>query len=524
MQENDRQKIEEGLTSEDLIVRKSNMESYVQLLSSEQLKRGTKDPSPIIRYIIANKKENLLKDKESTRVLLNDTVGSVVASLFDNRGVKVTKKWLKQNFINHESWLVRRSILKNNVLTPKQIKDSLRDPVWMVRAGAYKNYAHTLSESESNEALKDTNSHIRMSIAKRNEYENNAYQIEAGLIDFDPKVRVSFIKVAKSLSASQINRCLKDKSLDVKLATIGNSHLIFNKEHIEILMSDKDPSVRIRCVSLSETRIPSLSDKQIESMLNDKDDRVRVAFLRNRIDINLTEKKKNEIFEDANLSVKFALVNRQDFSPNQNQITRLLEHKYAQFREALAKNESIVLDNEQIRKGLSDKSSTVRLEFMGRKDFKITESDIETCLKKNDILVLLALIRRKDVDFTEGQIERFLTHKNSSIRGAFIEKHADILTEEQMDGVIKDGDPFVKISILEMEHISLTKEQIETLLTDGNHHVRHSCASRSDINFTQDQIKRGLEDEDDSVREIFQEKHPKHAISGYMPYKKRSHI
>lgn len=368
-------KIESGLKSPDLEVRKAFAEDLSFKLNASQIARGLNDNSPIIRYIFAvrcinGEYEDCLLSESQIKQGLKDGNESVRAVFMRNNEHFITSEYI-DHFLKDDSTEVMIALARNNYInfTREQIKIGLSSPIKRVHNAFLK---RLIDLNKTNQNKLDNNDVFLLnpnpSIASRFlmlEPELSFFEIERGFISPNANVRLSYVSyVTNSIYAHnfctnymQLDRGLNDGSAKIRKSWLTKAirdGLSLTKKQIDSLLDDSYIDIRKEICFYTD----DFTDEQIERGLTDKDKHVRESFIRaNRT--NLTEKQINRAIKDPSSYIRAKIV---EHVPN--------------------------LTEEQIEPLLSDTSLRVIFSIIGSDGLDLTEKHIAILLKNDNPLVV----------------------------------------------------------------------------------------------------------------------------------------
>lgn len=262
------------------------------------------------------------------------------------------------------------------------------------------------------------------------------------------------------------------------------------------------------------------------------------------------------ILNDSDCKAREALIRRNDFNPNAEQIGRIIIESSEIVRLALFESKTIVFSSEQIECGLIDDSVRVRCAVLRRNfvptfeqflrhivstesreselmwnklnrqifdeiisqsnnelivmavrklDSPLLESDINSLLLSNSKDVQLEIIdrlicRTSTAKLSSNQIDQCLAHSNDERRAKFLEKYRDQLTIGQFEKCLQDTFKNVREIVIGSKKHKLTADQIERALNDQSDKVRIAILKKKKISLSAEQVDRMLNDESINVR------------------------
>lgn len=473
-----KEEIEAGLLSLDLETRKSFAENSSLRLTKSQINRGLNDSSPIIRYIFACRCIRKANDKKpfthsQIENGLKDRNSSVRSVFMRHNNILISPQNI-EDFLKDSSVEVKVSLAKNRGInfTEKQKMEGIKSNIKRIRGAFAERVSH---EDGVNKILNDTDAGIKSRFVSRSFFNISRYQLEKGLIDSSPNVRISFYSPSidiESISYHQLERGLRDNNNKVRAKFSNKEYKFYTKK--QVARGLNDAYIKVRCSFAANSNI-ELSENQIADILRSNSYSVIYSFIRYS---NSRSKLTSE------------------------QVEMLLNSKFPEIKAVLAESEDLTLTEEQIKRGLNDKNNKVMVSFINRYGtLKCIDATMVERMLTGAEEVRRAIVAKDGIVFTQDQANRGLIDTNMQVRANFVAHNHDKLTDEQIENALIDEEPLVReTAAMYIGSQQITPEQIERGLKDIDERVRLVFIERSDFTLNKMQIDRALKDDSQWVR------------------------
>jgi hypothetical protein len=232
-----------------------------------------------------------------------------------------------------------------------------------IRAAAYGYLPFSLSKTQIQKGLKDTDRKVRLTVILRDDINLIPKQfvailgsgdfeiidiairnasiecIEEGLKNNDESICTRVIDKSMKISTDQLNKCISDHRTLIALTALKKVDKKITKNQIKLSLKSTNPE--IRRLSLNLYGVDNLSPKQFDACLFDSDETIR--FLATSCNVfKLNDIQMEKALLDKALRVRLAAASRKDLTPTIIQFKRGLEDRSKKVREIFSSRFSLV--------------------------------------------------------------------------------------------------------------------------------------------------------------------------------------
>lgn len=217
----------------------------------------------------------------------------------------------------------------------------------------------------------------------------------------------------------------------------------------------------------------------------------------------LTAVQVESLLIDVDVSVRVAILKRNDFSLNEKQIEHGLTDPSPEVQLACLQREDCNITLKQFNLGLDSTNEDVRIAYTKHHEYKLTPEQIEAGLTASSSLVKLAYLERPDVILTPDQVIRGLTDPDTKIQRSIYQRPECVLGLDQIQWVIEHCSPDIAVSLLNQHKKKLDFSYVERGFPSQHSEIRLFFAELTTLDYPADFIEQGLTDTDANVRAAF---------------------
>jgi hypothetical protein len=343
--------------------------------------------------------------------------------------------------------------------------------------------AERLAPKEWSSAMNDSSSLIRLSVVARSDFTLERSRLDRALIDLSDDVRrVCIEKCGSDLTKADIKTLILDPSPAVRLALIKIKAEVLTKDQIEFALNDTEHAIRLAVIQLSSF---TPNDQQILRLL-EIGNLVEITTLLRKV----SNKQMAWVLAHPSANIRAAAFGYMPYSLTKTQIKEgLLDNDRNVLRTLIDRNDIHLTPRQFI-----DIISSGDLEIIDIASRKADAECIEEALKITDEIASARVIDRS-MKITEDQLNRCISDHRRQIALVALTKIGKKINNQQISSSLKSKYPDVRRLALSLYGVDrLSAKQFAACLKDLDETIRFLAISCQSMKSNDDQLEKALED------------------------------
>ena len=379
------------------------------------------------------------------------------------------------------------------------LQKDLQNTDGSLRANAV-NCLDTLTPEQIESALMDSESIVRKTIAKREDFLPTSDQFSRGLLDITAEVRAVFFGLKKvSLSGEQIELGLNDNFELVRCITLNRNFVPSKSQFLRHVKNQNTTEQALMWGKLDRFIFDEIAENQNNSILIRAIREFREPLLSDDINKLLKNKDFNVIVEILDRSIKYPA----DCLLNSEQIDNFLTHTEEKLRIKLLDKYANKLTPGQIERCLKDSVGDVRRVAVSLKKKLLSPEQVESALVDESEIVRIEVLKVKKLVLTTNQVDRALRDSSDEVRLAVVRNNQNLFTSNQIDFLLRNGSEAVLLDLLSRKYLSISEDQYNYINLNCSIFIRKKVVEKIGFTPSIKQILQGLSDECVDIRYEF---------------------